>query len=121
MVPEMGPGHRAGGADLASGVDTAGTVAKIDLRLPHHPLLGSPLLTPMRPLESLSGSRPPGLCGDASAAPKKLRRKGASGRTRSEFRVRLASRTEDHTRFCVLLTRDDTNVTPSTQSIHQVY
>ena len=30
MVPEMGPGHRAGGADLASGVDTAGTVAKID-------------------------------------------------------------------------------------------
>ena len=37
MVPEMGSGHRAGGADLASGVDTAGTVARIDLRLPHHP------------------------------------------------------------------------------------
>jgi hypothetical protein len=34
MVPEMGSGHRAGGADLASGVDTAGTVARIDLRLP---------------------------------------------------------------------------------------
>ena len=38
MVPEMGSGHRAGGADLASGVDTAGTVARIDLRLPHHPV-----------------------------------------------------------------------------------
>ena len=35
-MPEMGSGHRAGGADLASGVDTAGTVARIDLRLPHH-------------------------------------------------------------------------------------
>ena len=44
MVPEMGPGHRAGGADLASGVDAAGTVARIDLRVPHHPRLGSPLL-----------------------------------------------------------------------------
>ena len=38
MVPEMGSGHRAGGADLASGVDAAGTVARIDLRLPHHPV-----------------------------------------------------------------------------------
>ena len=33
----VGSGHRAGGADLASGVDTAGTVARIDLRLLHHP------------------------------------------------------------------------------------
>ena len=33
----VGSGHRAGGADLASGVDAAGTVARIDLRLPHHP------------------------------------------------------------------------------------
>ena len=37
MVPEMGPGHRAGGADLASGVGAAGTVAGIDLRLLHPP------------------------------------------------------------------------------------
>ena len=43
MVSETGSGHRAGGADLASWVDTAGTVAMIDLRLPHHPRLGSPL------------------------------------------------------------------------------
>ena len=35
MVSEMGPGHRAGGADLASWVDTAGTVA-IDQREAHH-------------------------------------------------------------------------------------
>ena len=57
MVPEMGSGHRAGGADLASGVDTAGTVARIDLRLPHHPASVRPpsLLAPMRPLGSLSG------------------------------------------------------------------
>ena len=34
----MGSGHRAGGADLASGVDAAGTVARIDLRLLHHPV-----------------------------------------------------------------------------------
>ena len=33
----MGSGHQAGGADHASGVGTAGTVAKIDLRLLHHP------------------------------------------------------------------------------------
>ena len=31
----VGSGHRAGGEDLASGVDTAGTVARIDLRLLH--------------------------------------------------------------------------------------
>ena len=69
MVPEMGSGHRAGGADLASGVDTAGTVARIDLRLPHNPVCEvASADRPMRPLGSLSGSRPPGLCGDTSAA-----------------------------------------------------
>lgn len=44
MVSEVGSGHRAGGADPAGWVGTAGTVAMIDLRLPHHPRLGSPLL-----------------------------------------------------------------------------
>ena len=48
MVSEAGSGHRAGGADLASWVGTAGTVARIDLRLPHHPRLGSPLLRYVR-------------------------------------------------------------------------
>ena len=58
MVPEMGPGHRAGGADLASGVDTAGTVARIDLRLPHHPRLGSPLLRCVRYNRSQARAHP---------------------------------------------------------------
>ena len=33
MVPEMGPGHRAGGADLASGVGAAGTVVNFSVRI----------------------------------------------------------------------------------------
>ena len=58
MVSEMGPGHRAGGADLASWVDTAGTVARIDLRLPHHPRLGSPLLRHVRHNRSQARAHP---------------------------------------------------------------
>ena len=58
MVSEMGPGHRAGGADLASWVDTAGTVARIDLRLPHHPRLGSPLLRYVRHNRSQARAHP---------------------------------------------------------------
>ena len=58
MVSEMGSGHRAGGADLASWVDTAGTVARIDLRLPHHPRLGSPLLRYVRHNRSQARAHP---------------------------------------------------------------
>ena len=58
MVSETGSGHRAGGADLASWVDTAGTVARIDLRLPHHPRLGSPLLRYVRYNRSQARAHP---------------------------------------------------------------
>ena len=58
MVSEAGSGHRAGGADLASWVGTAGTVARIDLRLPHHPRLGSPLLRYVRYNRSQARAHP---------------------------------------------------------------
>ena len=58
MVSEAGSGHRAGGADLASWVCTAGTVARIDLRLPHHPRLGSPLLRYVRYNRSQARAHP---------------------------------------------------------------
>ena len=58
MVSEAGSGHRAGGANLASWVGTAGTVARIDLRLPHHPRLGSPLLRYVRYNRSQARAHP---------------------------------------------------------------
>ena len=59
----VGSGHRAGGADLASGVDTAGTVARMQSICVccTIPAVRSLLLTPVRPLGSFSGdSRPSG-------------------------------------------------------------
>ena len=53
-----GSGHRAGGANLASGVDAAGTVARIDLRVLCPPTqMKLPLLPTVRPLSSIPGKR----------------------------------------------------------------
>ena len=67
-VGSRGTGFRVGGADRTSGVDTAGTVAKIDLRLPHHSDCEVASADPVRPLGSFSGdSRPSGLRGCEAA------------------------------------------------------
>ena len=60
MVPEMGSGHRAGGADLASGVDTAGTRSRraVD-RFTARVRAAVPLRLPPPPPPTLAGSAPP--------------------------------------------------------------
>ena len=63
------PGRRGGHAGRLS---AAGTVAKIDLRLLHHPVR-SPLPAPVRPLKSVPGdSRPSGSCSNSLAARRSL-------------------------------------------------
>jgi len=58
LPARVGSGHRAGRADHAGRLSAAGTVAKIDLRLLHHPVRGLRCwLAPVRPLKSVSGDR----------------------------------------------------------------